>query len=165
MSKTAFLFPGQGSQAVGMGVALANEFSEAKTIFEQAQQVLDWDLLKVCAEGPEDRLKQTDVAQPALYVTGYAAFAVLRSLGVTPDAVAGHSIGEYAALAAAGVFGFTEGLDLVRERGRLMQELSQQHPGGMVAIIGLSRESVQAMCDNVQQVHGTCVPVNFNSPA
>jgi [acyl-carrier-protein] S-malonyltransferase len=164
MSETAFLFPGQGSQAIGMGVALAEKFAEARTVFEQAQQVLDWDLLKACAEGPEDRLRQTDVAQPALYVTGYAAYVVLRSLGVTPDAVAGHSIGEYAALAAAGVFGFTEGLDLVRERGRLMQEASQRQLGGMAAIIGLSREAVQVMCDNVQEVHGTCVPVNFNSP-
>src|SRR4051812_26188200 len=116
MTKIACIFPGQGSQAVGMGVALAERHAEARTAFEQAGDVLGWDLLQACKEGPDDRLRSTDVAQPALYVCGYAAFAVLRSFGITPDAVAGHSIGEYAALAAAGVFGFTEGLDLVRER-------------------------------------------------
>jgi len=164
MNKLAYLFPGQGSQSVGMGVALAGQFSEARTAFDQASQVLDWDLLQVCREGPEDKLRQTDIAQPALYVTGYAAFSVLRTFGLTPDAVAGHSIGEYAALAAAGVFGFTEGLDLVRERGRLMQAAAQQRPGGMAALLGMSRESVQALCAEIQQSHGVCVAVNFNSP-
>ena len=87
MDKIAFLFPGQGSQALGMGVALAEAHDEARTAFEQASGVLDWDLLAACKDGPEDRLRQTDVAQPALYVTGFAAFAVLRSMGITPDAV------------------------------------------------------------------------------
>jgi len=164
MSKIAFLFPGQGSQTVGMGVELAERFTEARAAFDQASQVLNWDLLQACREGPEDRLRKTEVAQPALYVTGYAAFAVLRSLGITPDGVAGHSIGEYAALAAAGVFGFTEGLDLVRERGLLMQAAGQEHPGSMAAILGLSREAIQALCDKIQPVHGVCAPVNFNSP-
>src|SRR5262249_10212699 len=151
-------------QAVGMGVALAEQFREAHQAFDQASQVLDWDLLKVCKEGPEDRLRQTDVAQPALYVAGYAAFAAMRGTGSSPDAVAGHSIGEYAALAAAGVFGFTEGLDLVRERGKLMQAAAQTHPGGMAAILGLSREALSTVCEKVQAAHGVCVPVNFNSP-
>ena len=147
-----------------MGVALAEEFAEARVAFEQASDVLNWDLMQACKEGPEDRLRQTDVAQPALYVTGYAAYAVLRANGTRPDAVAGHSIGEYAALAAAGVFGFTEGLDLVRQRGLLMQAAAESHPGGMVAILGLSRETVETLCRNVQEVHGVCVPVNFNTP-
>src|ERR1017187_7248492 len=131
MNKIAFIFPGQGSQTVGMGAALAERFPEAHAAFDQASLVLNWDLLEACRVGPDDRLRQTDVAQPALYVTGYAAFAVLRSMGMVPEAVAGHSIGEYAALAAAGVFGFTEGLDLVRERGFLMQAAAEEHPGGM----------------------------------
>jgi [acyl-carrier-protein] S-malonyltransferase len=164
MNKIAFLFPGQGSQAVGMGVALAEAFPEARSAFEQATHVLDWDLLAACKEGPEDRLRRTEVAQPALYVTGYAAFAVLRSLGIQPEAAAGHSIGEYAALAAANVFGFTEGLDLVRERGKLMQAAGQEHPGSMAAILGLPREAIQRLCDSVAKTQGVCVPVNFNSP-
>ncbi len=147
-----------------MGVALAERFPDASDAFEKASQVLDWDLLKICKEGSEDQLRQTDIAQPALYVTGYSVFAVLRSLGVVPEAVAGHSIGEYAALAAAGVFGFTEGLDLVRQRGLLMKTAAEEHPGGMVAVLGLSREAIEVMCKNVQEAHGTCVPVNFNSP-
>lgn len=164
MSKIAFIFPGQGSQAVGMGVALADAFREAHSAFEQASHVLNWDLLAACKEGPDDRLRQTDVAQPALYVTGYATFAVLRSMGITPDAVAGHSIGEYAALAAAGVFGFTQGLSLVRERGRLMQAAAAAHPGGMVAVLGLDRQTLEKICAIVQTSSGVCVPVNFNSP-
>jgi [acyl-carrier-protein] S-malonyltransferase len=164
MAKTAFLFPGQGSQAVGMGVALAEAYPEARTAFEQAAQVLDWDLLKACQEGPEDRLRETEIAQPALYVTGYSAFAVLRSFGIQPDAVAGHSIGEYSALAAAGVFGYTEGLDLVRERGKLMQAAGTEHPGGMVAVVGLARETLEKLCEAIQATYGVCVPANFNSP-
>ncbi len=164
MSKTAFIFPGQGSQAIGMGVALAERFSEARTAFEQASKVLDWDLLQACKEGPDERLRQTDVAQPALYVTGFAAFSILRSLGIQPEATAGHSIGEYAALAAAGAFSFTEGLDLVRERASLMHTAAQEHPGGMAAILGMTREALQTLCDEIQASHGVCVPVNFNSP-
>ncbi len=164
MTKVAFVFPGQGSQSIGMGVPLAERFSEARAAFEQAAHVLDWDLLEACREGPEDRLRQTDVAQAALYTTGYAAFAVLRSFGVSPDAVAGHSIGEYAALAAAGVFGFSEGLDLVRERGRLMQAAASERPGGMAAVLGLDREKLQGICEAIQADHGVCTPVNFNSP-
>jgi [acyl-carrier-protein] S-malonyltransferase len=121
-------------------------------------------LLSACNEGPEERLRQTDIAQPALYVTGYAAFAVLRSMGISPDAVAGHSIGEYAALAAAGVFGFTEGLDLVRERGKLMAAAGTERPGGMIAVLGLDRAALSSLCQTVSVAHGVCVPVNFNSP-
>ncbi len=147
-----------------MGVAMAEHFTEARTAFEQASGVLDWDLLAACQEGPEDRLRQTDVAQPALYTTGYAAFAVLRSFGISPEAVAGHSIGEYAALAAAGVFSFTEGLDLVRERGRLMQEAALARPGGMIAVLGLDRQKLQEICGAVSASSGVCAPVNFNGP-
>ncbi len=163
MAKTAFMFPGQGSQTVGMGVSMAERWPEAKAVFDQASQVLGWDLLNVCREGPEDKLRQTDMAQPALYVSGYAASVALKSAGVSADAVAGHSIGEYAALAAAGVFGFGEGLALVRERGRLMQEAAKVHPGSMAAVLGLTEEIVVSLCQKASK-DGICVPVNFNSP-
>ncbi len=164
MSKIAFIFPGQGSQAIGMGVSLAEAFPEAAKSFEQASQILSWDLLEACKNGPDERLKQTDVAQPALYVTGYAAAAVLKTLGVTPDAVAGHSIGEYAALATAAAFSFTEGLDLVRERGKLMAAAGSGRPGGMVAVLGLDRDALTKLCASVSTTESVCVPVNYNSP-
>jgi len=163
MTKTAFMFPGQGSQTVGMGVSTAERWPEAKAVFDQASQVLGWDLLAVCKEGPEDKLRQTDIAQPALYVSGYAAAVALKAAGVNPDAVAGHSIGEYAALATAGVFGFGEGLALVRERGRLMQEAAKARPGAMAAVLGLTEDVLTALCEKAKDA-GICVPVNFNSP-
>ncbi|MFA5974627.1 MAG: ACP S-malonyltransferase [Elusimicrobiota bacterium] len=163
MESIAFIFPGQGSQTPGMGSAVAERYPEARRCFEEASELLGWDLLQACQQGPEERLRQTDVAQPALYVTGYAAATVLRSLAVEPGAVAGHSIGEYAALAFAGVFDFKEGLRLVRERGRLMQEAGQAHPGAMAAILGLAVEKLQACCEAARG-EGICVPVNFNSP-
>lgn len=163
MSKIAFLFPGQGSQSVGMGVALAESNPTVAALYAQASQILGWDLLKTCKEGPEDKLKQTDVAQPALFVNGIAAAHVLQAVGVQPDAAAGHSIGEYAALVTANVFSFAEGLGLVKERARLMREVGQARPGSMMAILGLEPEQVKAVCQEAS-AKGICVAVNFNSP-
>ena len=150
-----------------MGAALTDTYPEAKAIFQEAQSVLGWDLLAACKEGPEDRLRQTDVAQPALYTTAFATFTVLKKLGIVPAdasyAVAGHSIGEYAALAAAGVFTFSEGLALVKERGRLMQEAGLKRPGAMAAILGMDEATLQAVCQEAS-AKGIVVPVNFNSP-
>jgi [acyl-carrier-protein] S-malonyltransferase len=163
MNKVAFLFPGQGSQGVGMGMALAERYPEAAALFEQAAGIVGWDLLEACRAGPEERLRQTEIAQPTLYVSGCAAAAVLRSCGIQPEGVAGHSIGEYAALAVAGVFSFDDGLKLVQVRGRLMQEAAQVHHGSMAAILGLDGAQVKVLCQKAQ-AKGICVAVNFNSP-
>jgi [acyl-carrier-protein] S-malonyltransferase len=163
VKKIGGLFPGQGSQVIGMGVALVERYPQVKSFYEQAQDILGWDLLQICREGTDDKLRQTDVAQPALYVTGYAAFTICQSLGITPTAVAGHSIGEYAALAAANVFSFRDGLVLVQERARLMREAGSTQPGGMMAIIGLEANAVRAICEQVQ-TQGICSAVNYNTP-
>jgi [acyl-carrier-protein] S-malonyltransferase len=146
-----------------MGLPLVDNFSEARQAFQEAKDLLGWDLLQVCREGPEDKLRQTEIAQPALYVTGYAAAKVLMAQGIQPDFVAGHSIGEYAALAAANVFSFSAGLSLVEKRAALMRDAGRAHPGSMMAILGLTGEQVQAICQEASS-KGICASVNFNSP-
>src|SRR5947207_1611521 len=122
MAKTAFLFPGQGSQFAGMGKALADAYASARLVFEQADQALGFALSKLCFEGPEADLKLTQNTQPALLTVSVAALAVLRENGFAPDYVAGHSLGEYSALVAAGSLKFADAVRLVRRRGQYMQE-------------------------------------------
>ncbi len=155
----ALLFPGQGAQVVGMGKDLAEAWPEAKALFVQADSVLGYDLTQLCWQGPAEQLTRTEHCQPALYVTSLAALAALESelksrecqrgqtpRGLTPAAAAGLSLGEYAALAAAGAFSFADGLRLVRLRGQAMEEASQAAPGTMASVLGLELGPLEAIC-------------------
>ena len=159
----AMIFPGQGSQAVGMGRALAEAHSCARELFERADAILEQPLTQLCFEGPEDDLKQTVNTQPALYVASAAALSVLRGEGIEPSIVAGHSLGEYSALYAAGVFDFETGLRLVAARGRAMYEAGQARPGAMAALLNLNGETVDRICAEASAL-GHVAPANWNSP-
>jgi [acyl-carrier-protein] S-malonyltransferase len=150
MQQTAHVFPGQGSQRVGMGIDLYSSFKQVKDIYDEADSVLGFPLSKICFEGPEDELRQTINAQPAILVTSIA-YLVAKGLWTdygngSPVFVAGHSLGEYTALVAAKALAFADAVRLARERGRLMHEAGQRTPGGMVAIIALDESSVQEIC-------------------
>ena len=159
----ALVFPGQGSQFVGMGKDLYNDFSVCKNIFDLANQLLGIDLKKICFEGPEELLKQTENTQPALFVHSLAIFEVIKEYYKNIECAAGHSLGEYSALTAAGVFNFEDGLKIVRLRGKLMQESGNQNPGTMAAIVGLSTEKIIEICNSLKDT-GVVQPANFNSP-
>jgi len=162
MTKIAYIFPGQGSQAVGMGQNLCSHSEAARTLFEQADEYLGEKISTLCFYGPEDALKQTVHTQPALYVTSAAALAVLRERGAaSPDAVAGHSVGEYAALYAAGAFDFETGLKLVSRRAQEMHRAALTRPGAMAAVLGLTAEQVVAVCADAESA-GPVSAANFN---
>lgn len=146
---TGLLFSGQGAQQVGMGRSLYENSKTAEALYDEANEVLGWDLKKICFEGPDEALTETKVCQPALYVQGYAIYALLKEQGKLEDlsAACGLSLGELTALAAAGVYDFGTGLKLVAERGRLMQLACDATEGTMAAVIGGSREEVQEFCD------------------
>ena len=163
MSKKAHIFPGQASQYVGMAKDLYEQSSEVKDLFDQANDILGLDLAHICFEGPEEELKQTRITQPAIFVHSVAVSRLLKDHGITPDAVAGHSLGEYSALVAAGALSFEDGLRLVKVRGELMQTAGEHKPGTMAAIIGLEPDQVRAVCDKAANAGNVC-PANLNSP-
>ncbi|MCU0917271.1 MAG: ACP S-malonyltransferase [Planctomycetes bacterium] len=165
--KTAFLFPGQGAQTVGMGADLAQAFPAAAELFAQANAIVGYDLRAVCFEGPADRLNSTTLSQPAIFVTSAALLEVLRTTPVTaalqPDVTAGLSMGEYTALYAAGAICFEDGLRLVQRRGQAMQAAADATRGTMVSILGLDEEKVRQLCREASEGE-LLEPVNFNCP-
>jgi [acyl-carrier-protein] S-malonyltransferase len=158
--KIAFCFPGQGSLEVGMGREIARAVPEAMDVYRRASEASGLDLLRLCFEAPEEELVRTDVQQPALVATSLAVLAALRTNGYKPDFVVGHSVGEFAALAAAGALETEDAIALVRERGLAMAEAARENPGSMAAILGLDDETVERICRRILGVW----PANYNCP-
>jgi len=165
--KTAFLFPGQGAQAVGMGAEIARAFGVAAQIYRKADDVIGFDLSRICFEGPAEKLNTTTISQPAIFVTSAAILEVLRTEPATcqikPDVTAGLSLGEYTALYAADVISFEDALTLVAKRGQAMQAAAEMKEGAMVSIIGLDDDKVNQLCAEASE-RGLLQAVNFNCP-
>jgi [acyl-carrier-protein] S-malonyltransferase len=162
-SQIAFLFPGQGSQAVGMGKELSDNYAVARRTFEEANEALGYKLSQVCFEGPEEKLKLTEITQPAILTVSIAAWRVLQEKGVQPDFVAGHSLGEYSANVAAGTLTFADAVRTVRNRGKYMQEAVPVGVGAMAAILGMPLDKVIELAADAAQGE-VCQAANINSP-
>lgn len=163
MGKVAFVFPGQASQYPGMGKELAEKYPSAHAVFDEADKALGFSISRICFEGTEDELKLTANTQPAILTVSIAVYRVLVERGLTPDFVAGHSLGEYSALVAAGSLKFADGVQLVRKRGAYMQEAVPQGVGAMAAILGLSPAVVADACKRAAEGE-VCSAANLNSP-
>jgi len=161
----ALVFPGQGSQYVGMGRELADWSPEARGVFVEADDALGFPISRLCFDGPEEDLRLTENTQPAILTVSIAALRALESrLKVAPDLVAGHSLGEYSALVAAGSMSFADAVRAVRERGRAMQEAVPAGQGSMAALLGVEREEVLCICREASTAEGFVSPANFNAP-
>jgi [acyl-carrier-protein] S-malonyltransferase len=162
-SSIAFLFPGQGSQAVGMGKELADNYEVARRTFEEADEALGYKLSQLCFEGPEEKLKLTEITQPAILTASVAAWRVVREKGLKPDYVAGHSLGEYSAHVAAGTLTFADAVRTVRNRGKYMQEAVPVGVGAMAAILGMPLDKVIELASDAAEGE-VCQAANINSP-
>jgi [acyl-carrier-protein] S-malonyltransferase len=158
--KVAFCFPGQGSQDVGMGRAIAAEFPEARAVFDEASEAVGFDVARLCFEGPIEELTRTEMQQPALVATSIACLRAVEAVGIKPDFVIGHSVGEYSALAAAEALSDRDALALVSERGRATAEAAKERPGAMAAVLGLEDSVVEQLCAEIENVW----PANYNCP-
>jgi len=164
MKATAFIFPGQGSQYVGMGKEFFENFREARDVFQEADDVLHLPISSLCFQGPEEALKLTENTQPAVLTTSIAALRVLQAeKGVVPHLAAGHSLGEYSALVVSGALAFADAVQIVRLRGRFMQEAVPVGEGAMAAILGMERGQVEKLCEEAAQGE-VLTPANFNCP-
>ncbi|HHV10066.1 MAG TPA: ACP S-malonyltransferase [Clostridiales bacterium] len=163
MEKTAFLFAGQGSQYIGMGKELYDNFEACRKVFQEANDSLNMDLTGLIFEGSKEELDLTENTQPAVVTTSLAAYKAIRSYGIKPEAVAGLSLGEYSALTASGVFQLSQVVPLVRKRGRFMQEAVPEGIGKMCAILGLAEDKVREACNEAKDF-GIVEPANFNCP-
>lgn len=163
MSRLAFLYPGQGSQYVGMGRDLYESFDEARSLYDKAESILGFPLKQYCFEGPDEELKQTYVTQPALFVHSVVLTKLLLARGIKPVITAGHSLGEYSALGAANVLPFDELLELVKIRGEQMQTAGEKAQGTMFALVGMDDSAVNEICSEASSV-GVVTPANFNAP-
>ncbi|MBF0555230.1 MAG: ACP S-malonyltransferase [Nitrospirae bacterium] len=162
MKRTAFVFPGQGSQSVGMGLEFYEKYDEVRAVYKEASDALGYDISALCFNGPKEELNKTFRTQPCILTTSIAAFTALRHNGIKPDVVAGHSLGEYSALVAAGVLQLKDAVVLTEKRGHFMQDAVPQGQGLMAAIIGLHREVVDRICAN--STLGYVSPANYNCP-
>jgi [acyl-carrier-protein] S-malonyltransferase len=159
---TAYLFPGQGSQSIEMGKAHYESNNEFASYIDRANDILDFDLKKIMFEGPEERLKQTEYTQPAIFLHSVALY---NTLNANPDMVAGHSLGEFSALVACGAVNFEDALKIVRRRGELMQQAGEQNPGTMAAVIGMEDDVVEKIsAQAAEEVGKEVIPANYNCP-
>ncbi|MHB8110577.1 MAG: ACP S-malonyltransferase [Syntrophorhabdaceae bacterium] len=164
MKKTGIIFPGQGSQYIGMGKDLYDRFDYVREMFAEADNILGYSLTDLCFNGPDDELRQTYNTQPSLLLVSYAAYQVLRrQTGIEPAFVAGHSLGEYTALTASDFFTFEEAISMTRKRGRFMEEACPKGKGGMVALIGANMEKIAPVLDEISHDDYVAVPANLNS--